>query len=212
MRDELEHRVELDARSGASSPLAGSSSSNTVGSNATPRAISTRRCSPRDSSRKRRAARLGDAEAAQHVESALALPGRRAAARDVGAVDARQHDVERREIPRHARVTILQLVTDEHDLASGAHGVRFFAGAEIVAPRAALRRRPDRAGDQAEQRALAAAVRADDAPVLAAHELPRDVVQHRSAGEIDVDMVEGDERCGGHRSCAFHGAEAREFT
>ena len=111
---------------------------------------------------------LGHAEPLQHGERSLALAGRGSAARHVGAVDARQHDVERREVPAQACVAILQLVADEHDLAAGAHGVGLFAGAEVVAARAALRRRPDRAGDQAEQRALAAAVRADDAPMLAA--------------------------------------------
>ena len=150
-----------------------------VGSNATPRAISTRRCSPRDSSRKLARGELRDAEPSQHAERSLALAGRRPAARHVGAIDARQHDVERREIPAQPRVAILELVAHEHDLAARAHGVGLFAGAEVVAARSPRsRRRPERARDQAEQRALAAAVRADDAPVLAARETPRDVAQH----------------------------------
>jgi hypothetical protein len=35
--------------------------------------------------------------------------------------------------------------------------------------------------------------------MLAALELPTDVVQNRSTGEFDVDMSECDERRGGHR-------------
>ncbi len=130
------------------------------------------------------------AESLQHGERSFALAGRRPSPRHVGAIDAGQHDVERGEVPTQAGVTVLQLVADEHDLVACTHGVRLFAGTEVIAASAALRRGPDRAGDQAEQRALAATVRADDAPVLAARELPTDVVQDRNTGEIDVDVCE----------------------
>jgi hypothetical protein len=89
------------------------------------------------------------AEPAQNVERSLTLAGGGPAARDVRAIDSRQHDVERREVPRAARVTILQLVPDQHDLASRAHGVGLLAGAEIVTPDPTFRRGPDRARDEA---------------------------------------------------------------
>jgi hypothetical protein len=91
-------------------------------------------------------------------------------------------------------------VADEHDLAAGAHGVGLRARAEVVATRAAPGRGPDAARDQAEQRALAAAVRADDAPMLAALELPSDVAQHGRAREVDIDVLERDEWGGAHES------------
>jgi hypothetical protein len=47
--------------------------------------------------------------------------------------------------------------------------------------------------------------------VLAAHEVPCDVVQHRCAGEIDVDVIESDERRESHRVVAVF-TEPREFT
>jgi hypothetical protein len=83
------------------------------------------------------------------LSRSLALAGGGPAARDVRAIDSRQHDVERREVPRAARVTILQLVPDQHDLASRAHGVGLLAGAEIVTPDPTFRRGPDRARDEA---------------------------------------------------------------
>src|SRR6185503_2396123 len=76
--------------------------------------------------------KLGDAESAQHGERSLALAGLGSTARDVGAVDAREDDVERREVPVPARVPVLELVTDEHDLVARAYGVGFLAGAEVV--------------------------------------------------------------------------------
>jgi hypothetical protein len=37
-------------------------------------------------------------------------------------------------------------------------------------------------------------------------------VQHRGAGEIDVDMIESDERRGSHRICEVELTKPREFT
>ena len=200
LRDELEHRVELAASRGDRARSRARRATSTVGSNATPRAISTRRCSPRDSSRKRARRELGDAEPPQHGERALALAGRRPAARHVGAVDARQHDVERREVPAACA---------RNDPGARDRRARSRCGR---ARRRFLRRRRSRSGAcRAPARARSCpAIRPSNVllPLPFAPTMPQcspraschvDVVQHGSAGEIDVDMIESDERRGGHR-------------
>ena len=61
----------------------------------------------------------------------------------------------------------------------------------------AAQRRPERAVQEAQQAALAGAVRAGHEPVLAGHEPPADVVQHAAPREPDVGVLERDQRhCG----------------
>ena len=79
-------------------------------------------------------------------------------------------------------------------------------------PLAALGCRPHRSRDEAEQRRLAAAVRADDAPALAALEAPTDAAQHRGAAELHVDVVEANERVRGHGRQKLATSAACEFT
>ena len=119
-----------------------------------------------------------DAELAHRCERELAFARLGLPARHVGAIDARQHDVERGEIPVQPRVPILELVAHDDDLARAATASVLGAAAEVVVALAALRRGPDRPREQTEERGLAAAVRADDAPALAALEPPRDSAQH----------------------------------
>src|SRR5204862_7419924 len=117
-------------------------------------------------------------------------------------------DVECREVPIQACVAILELVAHEHDLAARAHGVGLGAGTEVVAALTPAGCWPHGATDQAEQRALAAAVRADDAPVLAAMQLPADVAQDRHALEGDVDVLEADQ-WGERHACEWIRAKVR---
>ena len=143
---------------------------------------------------KRPLGQVRDRELPHDLQRLGALRGSRAPPRDVRSIDAGQHDVERREIPVPTRVTILQLVADEHDSLPRLHSVALLTVAEVVDAHAAVGRRPKRSRNEIEKAGFAAAVCADDAPMLAPRKLPIDRVQHRCSCESDVDAGEADER------------------
>jgi hypothetical protein len=135
-------------------------------------------------------AEVSDAEPIEDRERVLALGVPRRSARHVGPIHARQHHFERGEVPAEARVAILKLVAHQHDFASRLHGVALRSPAEVVAALAAARCGPSRARDQTEERSLAAAVRADDAPMLVSLEAPVERVEHGRPVDFHVDLLE----------------------
>src|SRR5690606_4379918 len=91
---------------------------------------------------------VGEVEEVRLVEQragALEVFRRGREPRHVRPETPRQHDVDGREVPAEARVAVLQLVTDERDVAARLDGVALGAVTEVVRAPAASRCRPARA-------------------------------------------------------------------
>ena len=139
----LEHRVELYARA-CIEPARGLVEQQHRRARTRRRVRSARAAARRATARGSGAARkLGDAESLQHRRAARSRwPASGLPARHVGAVDARQHDVERREVPVPARVPILELVARRATISPRARTASVSAPrAEVVASVARARAR-----------------------------------------------------------------------
>src|SRR5690349_5219532 len=107
-------------------------------------------------------------------------------------MQARADHLARTKIPLVMFVAVLALGTDVGNLLGYTGRCIEGLAEQPVATRAAIRLRPDRAGDGLEQPGLARAIATDQQPTLSGPDAPRDVAQHGTAAAIEIDAVERD--------------------